>query len=143
VEFVTNGLGMDQSLAQYGWDRLEEIGRRLLDGAAEIAGCIDNVGADGLFGWAWSPQFPEVNLPLEITADGGSSARPQRLSCARTCFRSGTALATTVFVLAFRSTYRIRSISVSGCRARASRRRRSLSVARQLPDNRMSSICST
>jgi hypothetical protein len=42
-----------------------------LDGAAEIAGCIDNVGADGLFGWAWSPQFPEVNLPLEITADGG------------------------------------------------------------------------
>jgi hypothetical protein len=28
--------------------------------------------SDGVFGWAWSPQFPEVNLPLEITANGAN-----------------------------------------------------------------------
>ncbi len=55
---------------QYGWDHLSSIAQDLAAGTAEIMGCIDHAGADGVFGWAFCPQHPDVSLPLEITANG-------------------------------------------------------------------------
>jgi hypothetical protein len=54
---------------QYGWDRMDDIARGVAQGTVEIVGFIERAGSDGVFGWAWCPQFPEVNLPLEITLD--------------------------------------------------------------------------
>lgn len=80
AQYVTSGLAAAEisgwahvasfARKQYGWDRMDAIVHGVTEGIVEIAGYIDRVGADGVCGWAWCPQFPEVNLPLEITADG-------------------------------------------------------------------------
>jgi MoaA/NifB/PqqE/SkfB family radical SAM enzyme len=55
---------------RYGWDQLGDIAHALAVGRAEISGYIEHANADGVFGWAYCPQYPNVSLPIEIVANG-------------------------------------------------------------------------